>query len=69
MSITEARKAYLKEYRQRPYVKARKKALEQTPKAIETRRLYNKTAPAFALAQLNHWKREYNRRLLILYKV
>jgi len=69
MSLTEAKKAYLKEYRQRPYVRARKKALTQTPKAIETRRLYNKTAPAFALAQLNHWKREYNKRLLILYKV
>jgi len=64
MSLTEAKKAYLKEYRQRPYVRA-----TQTPKAIETRRLYNKTAPAFALAQLNHWKREYNKRLLILYKV
>ena len=69
MSITEAKKVYLKEYRQRPYVKERKKELRQTPRAIETKRLYTKTAPSFALAQLNYWKREYNRRLLILYKV
>ena len=59
----EYRNAYMKKYRQRPNVKEKRKAYDQTPEAKQLKKEYIKNAPAYALAQINYWTKEYNKRL------
>jgi len=57
------KKDYMKEYRQRPHVKEKRKTYDQSPEAKQLKKEYIKNAPAYDLAQLNYWTKEYGKRL------